>query len=168
MKLYKALKLRKSLIGEISKLRKLISENNSYLEGSKNGEKFDAENAYNVLLNKINELCALKYVINEANREIQSKIYLLSEYKSLITFWNELNVREGNHSSEYGENIKKYMVHFDETHREKTIKEYQIKVNAIQDEIDEYNYLTDIPWGEMEEEELNLLEKNAKTDDDPK
>ncbi|MDA3781460.1 MAG: hypothetical protein PF487_14720 [Bacteroidales bacterium] len=38
MKLYKALKLRKNLIGEITGLKQQIEEKNSYLEGSKNGE----------------------------------------------------------------------------------------------------------------------------------
>jgi len=56
MKLYKALKLRKNLIGEITKLKQQIKEKNSYLEGSKNGEKFSVEEAYKTLLEKIQEL----------------------------------------------------------------------------------------------------------------
>ena len=68
MKLYKALKERKNLIGDIAKLKQQIKAKNSYLEGSKNGENFNAEKTYLELLSKIDELTGLKFVINEANR----------------------------------------------------------------------------------------------------
>ena len=95
MKLYKALKLRKTLIGEITKLKQQIKEKNSYLEGSLNAEKFNVEVLYDELLKKIDELTGLKFAINIANVEIQNKIYVLSEYKALIAFWNEVSVVEG-------------------------------------------------------------------------
>jgi len=155
MKLYKALKLRKNLIGEITKLKQQIKERNSYLDGSKNGEKFNVESAYEELLTKIDELTGLKFVINEANREIQAKIYVLGEYKALIAFWNEVSVVEGIQAVGYGgDKVLSYVVQVDEEKRNELVKEFQKRVDAIQEELDEFNFTTEIPWGEVTDDEL--------------
>lgn len=147
MKLYKALKLRKSLIGEITKLKQQIKDKNSYLEGSKNGEKFDVQKAYDELLGKIDELTGLKFVINEANKEIQAKIYTLAEYKALIAFWNEVSVDEGTKvASIYSEKVQSFVVQVDEAKRNEIVKNFQKRVDALQEELDEYNFTTEIPW----------------------
>jgi thymidylate synthase len=147
MKLYKALKLKKSLVGEIVKLKQQIKDKNSYLVGSQNGKKFSVDEAYTELLRKIETLTALKYVINEANREIQSKIYLLAEYKALIVFWNEVSVVEGAQTSGYAEMLREYEVQYDENTRNTIVNQFQKKVDALQEELDTFNYTTDIPWG---------------------
>ena len=147
MKLYKALKLRKSLIGDIAKLKQQIKEKNSYLDGSVNPDKYSVEKIYQNLLKKIEELTGLKFAIFAANAEIQSRIFMLSEYKALIAFWNEVSVAEGNQVIGYGESaIKTYMVQFDEEKRNNIVNDFQKKVDIIQEEIDNYNYNTDIPW----------------------
>jgi len=155
MKLYKALKVRKGLVGEITKLKAQIKEKNSHLVGSKNAERFNVEQKYDELYNKINELVGLKYAINEANREIQAKIYLLGEYKALISFLGELSVTEGTSSIPYTEVVREYAVHINESQRDELIKEYQAKVDAIQEEIDVFNHTTEIPWGEPSEDEMD-------------
>ncbi len=66
--------------------------------GSLNAEKYNVPKLYDELLDKIDELTGLKFVINEANREIQSKIYTLAEYKAFIAFWNSVSIVEGTHS----------------------------------------------------------------------
>ena len=166
MKLYKALKLRKNLIGEITKLKQQIKEKNSYLEGSKNGEKFNVEFAYETLLAKIQELTSLKFVINEANREIQAQIYLLGEYKALISFLNEVSVVEGSQMIGYSDKVQSYVVQFDEEKRNGLVNKFQVKVDAIQEELDEYNFSTEIPWGDMTEAELEVLEANVAAQED--
>lgn len=148
MKLHKALKLRKSLVGDITKLKQIIKDKNSYLIGNNTKVKIDVNEIYKELLDKVNQLVGLKYAINEANYEIQSKIYLLSEQKALISFWNEVSVVEGAQATGYSEQVKEYDVQIDELERNKIIKELQAKVDALQEEIDTYNYTTDIPWDE--------------------
>ena len=153
MKLYKALKLRKTLIGEIAKLKQQIKEKNSYLEGSLNAEKFDVNELYDELLKKIDELTGLKFAINIANGEIQNKIYVLSEYKALIAFWNEVSVVEGAQIHGYSETtVRNYKVHVDENKRNEIIKEFQMRVDALQEDIDVYNYTTEIAWDEPEKQ----------------
>jgi hypothetical protein len=138
------------LVGEITKLKQQIKEKNSYLVGSLNGEKFDVNKVYEELQTKIDNLVGLKFVINEANKEIQSKIYVLSEYKALIAFWNEVSVVEGTQPQMYGDTLREYKVQIDETHRNEIVKSYQKKVDALQEELDTYNYTTDIPWDNAE------------------
>jgi len=157
MKLHKALKLRKSLIGEITKLKQQIKDKNSYLEGSINAEKFNVDEQYKILLNKIDELTGLKFAINEANREIQSKIYVLAEYKALIAFWNEVSVVEGSQASTYGDTIRNYKVQIDENERNVIINNFQKRVDVLQEEIDLFNYNTDIPW-DVEDENIITTE----------
>jgi len=152
MKLYKALKLRKKLVGEITKLKRQIQNKNSYVIGSLNGEKFDVNKLYTELKEKIEELVGLKFAINEANREIQSRIYVLSEYKALFVFWNEVSVTEGlvNNRGFGGDSNVEYKVQIDEHKRDEMLIEFQTKIDALQEEIDEYNYTTEIPWGKTE------------------
>ena len=151
MKLYKALKEKKNLIGEITKLKEQIKEKNSYLEGSKNGENFDAKATYTELLIKMNELVGLKYAISIANQEIQSKIFLLGELKALIAFWKEVSVVEGAQMSGYADKVSNFCVHFNEEERNEIVNKFQKQVDALQDELDEYNYETEIEWEAAEE-----------------
>jgi len=151
MKLHKALKLRKSLVGDITRLKQQIQTKNSYSEGALNAEKYNVPKLYEELQKKINTLVGLKYAINEANREIQSNIYNISEYKALIAFWNSVPITEGKQVVGYSNAIvTEYKAQIDEEKRNKMVAEYQVKVDALQEEIDTYNYTTDIPWGEEE------------------
>jgi hypothetical protein len=151
MKLHKGLKLRKKLVGEIAKLKEQIKAKNSYSEGSVDPQKYNVNEIYAELLKKTDELISLKYVINEANREIQDKIFRLSEFKSLLTFWNEVPVVEGAQIQGYSETrTVEYHAQIDELRRNEMVAEFQGVIDAIQDEIDTYNYTTEIPWGDEE------------------
>jgi hypothetical protein len=148
MKLYKALKLKKKIIGEIAKLKEQIAFKNSYLDGSLNAETFNASEAYETLEKKIETLVNLKIAINEGNKEIQALIYSLSEYKSLLSFWNNLNTTEGITPNRFSSdhNTIVYKTHFNEKKAEEMIVFHQNKIDVIQDEIDVYNHNTEIPW----------------------
>jgi hypothetical protein len=153
MKLYKALKLRKKLVGEVAKIKLQIQTKNSYTVGSVDPKKFSVNKIYAELQTKINELIGLKYVINEANRPIQEQIYRLSELKALLSFWNGVSVVEGTQTIGYSDaKTVEYIAQVDEIRRDEMVKEFQKKVDAIQEEIDTYNYTTDIPWGDVTED----------------
>jgi hypothetical protein len=147
MKLYKALKLRKTLAGEITALKRQIQDKNSYMVGSKNAENCDVVKLFDQLQAKIDELVGLKFAINEANSEIQAKIYVISEYKALIAFLNSVDVTEGTKTIGFSESRSvEYKVHIEESKRDEHVKEFQKRVDALQEELDVYNYTTDIPW----------------------
>jgi predicted alpha/beta-hydrolase family hydrolase len=148
MKLYKALKLRKKLVGEVAKLKQQIQAKNSFTVGSVDPTKFSVDKIYAELQAKINDLVGLKYVINEANRPIQEQIYRLSELKALLVFWNGVNVQEGEHMVGYSEaKTIEYVAQIDEIKRNQMVEDFQKKIDVIQEEIDTYNYTTDVPWG---------------------
>lgn len=147
MKLYKALKLKKGLVGEIAKLKQQIQEKNSYSVGSLNAIKYNVQELYDELWKKINTLINLKIAINEANHNIQPIIYQLSEYKALIAFWNGVSTTEGTQQPHgFNNTVIEYMVQFDEKKVTDLVAEFQKKVDALQEEIDTYNYSTDFPW----------------------
>jgi hypothetical protein len=146
MKLHKALKDKKKLVGEISRLKSRIGSKNCYSEGTVDPEKFDVKILYEELLRKTDELVKLKLVINDCNRAIQEKIYCLSEYKGLISWWSEVCTLEGEHlTGSYGDKIlRKYRSQIDEVSKEKIIHDLQEKVDLIQEELDTFNYTTDL------------------------
>lgn len=134
--------------------------------GSLNPEKYNVQKLYDELLIKIDQLTGLKFAINEANREIQSKIYVMAEYKALIAFWNSVNTTEGvQEIGKFGsENLRQYKAQIDEETRNKYVADFQKRVDAIQEEIDNYNYTTEIPWDEPGEDERfsSIEEPKAK------
>ena len=124
-----------------------IQAKNSYTEGALDPAKYDVNKIYAELLAKIDELIGLKFVINEANRPIQDNIYRLSELKALLSFWNEVSVVEGLQTIGYSEaKTINYKVQIDELKRNEMVAEFQAKIDALQEEIDTYNYTTEIPW----------------------
>lgn len=147
MKLSQALKEKKRLAAEIAHLKNLIHSKNSYLKGGPVREKFDVAELHSKLEKMIQELVNLKIAINEANREIQPSIYLLAEYKALITFWSGLNVSEGPHEN-YNDNIIEFECQYDELKKIDLVKAFQEKADRLQDEIDLYNFTTEVAWGD--------------------
>jgi hypothetical protein len=93
MKLQKALKEKKRLVGEIAKLKNQIQQKNSYVEGV--AVNYNLVDLYETLEQKITELIELKMLIYFANATIQSKILRLAEVKGLINFWNSVPTIEG-------------------------------------------------------------------------
>lgn len=150
MKLQKALKLRKKLIGEIVELKSRIISKNSYLIGSLDPNKYNVPSMYETLRNKISELITLKYIINEANKDIQSLIYQIGENKGMIQFLRNLPVTEGKQISGYGNNAQEllYAAQFDDEKKQEMIAAIQEKVDAMQEIIDTHNHTTDIPYGD--------------------
>jgi hypothetical protein len=79
----------------------------------------------------------------------------MSEYKALITFWNSVSTTEGTQEGgRYGsEALREYIAQVDEETRNAYVKDYQARVDALQEEIDTFNYTTEIPWDEPETKE---------------
>ena len=88
--------------------------------------------------------------------------YLLAEYKGLIDFLRILEVKEGEHpiSGRFGSSdvFKEHIAQITEEQRNEYIKEFQDKIDAIQEEIDMFNFTTEIPWGD-EPEKINIPEE---------
>ena len=100
---------------------------------------------------QIEKLVNLKILINDANEEIQAKIYQMSEYKSLISFWQGMPVVSGTittNSYGGGNSTINYIAQFSEVEKLEKIKESQKLVDSLQEDIDTHNFLTEIPFDE--------------------
>lgn len=145
MKLYKALKLKKKIVGEVAKLHSQILSRNSYLVGSLNAEKYNIRELETELTEKVAYLVSLKCAINDGNKGIQDKIYWLSEYKSIIQLWSGLNVIEGMQLMGYSDkDAREYKVQIDEKERDNKVKNIQDTIDSIQEEIDVYNHTIEL------------------------
>ena len=92
---------------------------------------------------------------------------MIGEYKALIAFWNEVSVVEGSQVIGYTDKVQNYVAQVDEEKRNKLVSDFQKRVDALQDELDVYNFNTEIPWGDMTEGELDILDASvAKKDCD--
>lgn len=148
MILSKALKYKNSLVSEISNIKEKISKHNSHLKGNISSKQFNIEKAVIRLNELITTLVNLKIAINEANRGIYPIIYMISEHKALISFWKEIDCSEGTKLVGYSEIIQTYETHMDEYKVGDIIEALQIKVNYLQDDIDEYNLTNEFHWEE--------------------
>jgi len=142
MKLYKALKLKNKMVGEISKLQQTIGQKNSFIVGSE--KNYDVKELLKELENKKVELVKLKLAINDANSKIQGDIYDLSETKSLIAFYGGLSCSKGKVSRGFGGEATEYDCQFSELERDKEVKKLEEILEETQERIDAHNHITEI------------------------
>jgi hypothetical protein len=145
MKLAKALKEKNKLAGEVARLQKLIAEEN-VVEG-KNERTFNPKDMYAALCKTQEELAVLKAAIAKANVLVQGKIFQMAELKARITFLKILPVKEGVtkntwpaasvEGTEYHSALGKLFV-------EDEIAKCNIKIETLQEELDNFNFTTDL------------------------
>jgi len=145
MKLYKALKLKKKLVGEIAKLKSQIQSKNSYLISTSNVLKYDVREIEKELDAKLTELVDLKLSMYRANLPIQKTIFDLTETKGLLAFWTSVSVTEGEQLLGYSDTtVRQYGVCIDEVERDQKVKILQTKIDTMQEELDTFNYTTEL------------------------
>ena len=145
MLLQKALKEKKKLINKINKTKTLIRDKNSYREGTNVPENFNVKKLMDSLNGDLSDLITLKMMINQANIEIQPYIYQLSEYKDYIKFLRDIKTQEGDFS-DFNNHFFTQKTQISELEILELIDEYERKIELLQEEIDKYNYRTEIPW----------------------
>ena len=146
MLLSKALKYKNSIVNEINDLKEKIKKHNSYIDGNVSSQNYDVDEAINKLDKLTNVLINLKIAINNANIDIYPLIFSISEYKSQIVFYKELDCSEGTKLSGYSENAHSYRTHVSESTRDSKVNELQKLVDSLQDEIDKHNLTTEFIW----------------------
>ena len=145
LKLSQGLKLKKRMIGEINTLKNQISKNNSYL--SVNKPSYDVNDLYQKWQNKLNKYIELKAMIIVANNPIQQLIFKLAELKAMISFYNSLPINKGKQTS-YGGEMVEWDSQFDDVKRDSLISTCEKEIESIQDNLDRFNYETEINFTE--------------------
>ena len=144
MKLVKALKLKNRLAGNIARTQALIERENSQPEKTYNHEKVTL--LVNNLFNDRNELIELKAKIQVKTAPIAHKLIRLAELKGEITWFQELNCREGEVKQGYGseKDTIVYKAYYNQNSIDETVQSLQEEIDGLQDEVDEYNAITSI------------------------
>jgi hypothetical protein len=150
MKLSQALKLKKRMIGEINTIKNQIAKNNSHL--SVNKPSYDAADLYIKWQEKLNKYIELKTLIIIANNPIQQLIFKLAEIKSTISFLNDLSIETGVRNNYFNAAASNSMVEYkseiDDIMRDSLVKDLEKEIEHIQDQLDRFNYETEINFTE--------------------
>lgn len=144
MNVAQALKRKARLIKEINDKWLIIKNNNSIISG--NLKKFDISNELGLIEQLTNELVELKTKIHLANAPVYSKIFLMSELKSMLKNVEGINTTEGiMDNGRYGTpSTTFYVADMDEIAKRKYIKDLSDKIDTLQDELDYHNATTQI------------------------
>lgn len=144
MNVAQALKKKARLIKEINDKWLIIKNNNSIISG--NLKKFDISNELGLIEQLTNELVELKTKIHLANAPVYSKIFLMSELKSMLKNVEGINTTEGiMDNGRYGTpSTTFYVADMDEIAKRKYIKDLSDKIDTLQDELDYHNATTQI------------------------
>lgn len=144
MNVAQALKKKARLIKEINDKWLIIKNNNSIISG--NLKKFDISNELGLIEQLTNELVELKTKIHLANAPVYSKIFLMSELKSMLKNVEGINTTEGiMDNGRYGTpSTTFYVADMDEIAKRKYIKDLSDKIDSLQDELDYHNATTQI------------------------
>jgi hypothetical protein len=142
----KALKLKNELVGDINKLKALITSNNVY--DNRNKARANTVEAHKTLGEKIVSLVKVKTAIAGANVAIHEAIYAKSEAAAMIEFLATVNTVDGIQDTGFGSDRTTTMVaQITSDVVTKQSAELQKKVSKLQDVLDEFNHktLVDVP-----------------------
>lgn len=145
MTIKNALKEKNRLVGIISiEMERLKSYNSIDVETKR---PYDAKEAYRNVWDYTFSLIDLKTKIHLANAPVYNKIFKLSELKNLIKNLRELDCSEGkvspNRYSSTVETIQK-SAQISIVDRDIIISDFVDEINNIQDELDNFNAITNI------------------------
>lgn len=147
MKLYKALKKRARLKGEINDLSRRLHKCNCELEGNEYREKFDT--LFTEYCQKVTELTNLKVRIMKANVDGGAflKVTKLGELKDQLSLFQSLEVKEGKvaRSGYANTDVLTYKSQVGTTKKISEVKRLTAEVEKLTDELDEFNATTDLP-----------------------
>ena len=146
MNISKALKVKNRLLGEFNSLKGILHRENSRILCSSEITRSEVEAR---MLEKLDELMKMRAAINVASAAIASQLIKLSELKSLHGFYSALNTRDGEEiiTARYGNTEPTKQIwdaHINRDRLDKKLQEMQEQINALQDEVDEFNARTTV------------------------
>ena len=153
--LAQALKQKKRLAGESTRLRNIVTRENSRKESTP--ARANVRASFDAIVATARQLAALKGAISAANagaadvsRGIYGKLNLQAELRGLIAFVNELPTKEGEEVERIGflsrdEAAKTvFVAEIKQDEVDLLKREFQQEIETLQDEIDEFNAATRI------------------------
>ncbi len=146
MHLAKALKVKNKLISEIVRLKELIEQHNSF--NTMNKPIYETKELLAQLLQKLKKLAELKTKIAAANIKIYDQIFLMAEYKGIVSMLEGLNTRAGKERAGFGEHLHEveYDAQIPRVEADTTADEYRQKIEECQDTLDTFNATAEIEF----------------------
>jgi len=138
--LARALKTKNRVATSIKELQEFINKWNSVVDGAERPGK--TADAYQELNQKTETLIQIKANIQIANNPVQNKIFELSELRSRKLFLQRLNTAQGASAIGYSGEIASYNAELSGTFINEEIKKLTRRIEALQDELDEFNAKT--------------------------
>lgn len=144
MNIKQALKKKNLLVAEIKKDLVNLQTYNSVEVGNK--RPYSAKVALKSYIDKTNELIKLKVAIHKANAPVYDKIFRLSELKSMVKYITSLNCTAGKEQNRYGVGEARILeAEIGIVERDEWVKSMEDEINRIQDELDYFNNVTNLP-----------------------
>ena len=139
-----ALKEKKKLASNIQKNWTKIMEYNSLPKGA--NRPYDVILLKNETLDLTNELIALKSMIHEASAPVRSKIFRLSELKSIMQKLLAISTKDGLVKSSRGSDntLSEMEAILKVKDIDDLLLSYQAEIDQIQNELDNFNYTTNL------------------------
>jgi hypothetical protein len=145
MNIAKALKVKNRLVGRIANQQLIITRENCRRDDNVSMVNVEAE--FEVLQNLVNELVNLKTQISVASTPIFGKIVQMQEQKAFVNYLRSISTREGVEIESYGQTVVKeykWTSFINDVKKDILIKELEDSINALQDEVDNFNAITSI------------------------
>lgn len=143
MTINQALKEKNRLAGKLKVLDQRIQNNVKWIKSNK--PAYDFSNLLSERLNVMQNLIDLKTAISKATTPIAGLIILLAELKSQLLTYRSLDVREGLVLDRYSNTIGiEYQSAIDQKELDYMIDGTEVKISAVQDELDKFNASTEI------------------------
>jgi hypothetical protein len=146
MNIKQALKQKNKLVQELNQLIQRMVINNTVIEG--NLRPYSSKETLSQAYKKIEEINVLKTQIHRANAPVYDKIFLMSELKSLVKHIKMMDCTNGFDSDYYNHRNDSSITKNSEisvVERDNEIKFLELRIEQLQDELDEHNFTTQIP-----------------------
>lgn len=140
MKINKALKLKNKLVKKANTEISRVQSNNVHREDRL--PTYDAKQNLENFLKTIDEIIELKTKIHQANFNIYSKIFRMSEIKNIISKLRSISTHEPRSYNE-GTEVN-YTVSISEKEINEMIEKYELEIESIQEELEAHNHTKDI------------------------
>lgn len=146
MNINKGLKQKNKLAKDIQNKWNLILTHNS---GRKDAKKsYNTKQLFTELIAGVDALVETKTAIAKANIAIYDKIFRLAELKGIVMNMKSISVTEGPQTQfrGYGKDDKEieFEAQMDHTFIDSKVAEFEKEIETIQDELDKFNFTTDI------------------------
>ena len=150
MKLAKALKVKNKLAGEIAKSKAIVGNHNS--RQGKQEQVYDSAKEYQILEEKVERIAKLKASIAVTNSPVWHLIFILPELKGLVTMLAQLNTTNGTvvQGGSWGDDSPKeteFVAAIKRGEADILIAKLEARIEAVQEELDRFNFTTDVVEG---------------------